>query len=193
MSRADYYIDLLKSRLLSEEDIIEICKEFKLEMPDFNNSHDWIFGLMSREILNKREEHKLKIYLNKFPINNGIDYAKLRRQINLSGRTPEQQRNDMFKTMNEASKKDEDKMEIFKGITFEELQNNIIKKGGSEADKIIRMRKQYNETMDELCDLCGRSHKEHDSRGFIYIHSGDNLKAGWSCVEDIIRKNKIEK
>ena len=193
MSRADHYINLLKSKILSDENIIEICKEFKLETPNFNNSHDWIFGIMSREILGKREEQKLKVYLNKFPINNGLDCKKLKRQINLLGRTPEQQRNDMFKTMDEASKKNEGEIELFKGITFEELQNNIIKKGGVEADRILRMREQHKERMEELCDLCGKFHKEHDSKGFIYFVSDDNLKAGWSCVEEIVRKNKIER
>lgn len=110
----------------------------------------------------------------------------------MTERTSEQQRNDMFKTMDDASKKEEDKREIFEGITFEELQNNIIKKGGSEADRILKMRKQHDETMNELCDLCGKPHKEHDSRGFIYIHGEDNLKAGWSCVEELVRKNKMK-
>lgn len=113
--------------------------------------------------------------------------------IILDKRTPEQQRNDMFKTMDEASKKNEGEIELFKGITFEELQNNIIKKGGVEADRILRMREQHKERMEELCDLCGKVHKEHDSRGFIYFVSEDNLKAGWSCVEEIVRKNRIER
>lgn len=108
-------------------------------------------------------------------------------------RTPEQQKNDMFKTMDEASKKNEGKIELFKGVTFEEIQNNIIKKGGAEADRILRMRKQDEERMEEVCDLCGKSHKEHDSRGFIYFVSENNLKAGWSCVEEIVKKNKIER
>jgi len=69
--------------------------------------------------------------------------------------------------------------------------SDIILDKNSKADRILKMRKQHDETMNELCDLCEKSHKEHDSKGFIYFVSDDNLKAGWSCVEELIRKNKI--
>jgi len=103
-----------------------------------------------------------------------------------SKRTPEQQRNDMFRTMDKANKN----REHYDPVSFEELQNNIIKKGGVEADRILRMRKQDEERMKEICDLCGKLYKEHDSRGFIYFITDDKLKAGWSCVEELIRRNK---
>ena len=80
----------------------------------------------------------------------------------------------------------------FKGITFKELQDDIIKKGGVEADRILRMRKQDEERTRELCEVCGRRHDEHDSRGFIYFVSEDNLKAGWECVEKLVRSNKLK-
>lgn len=108
--------------------------------------------------------------------------------LSVSGRIPEQQRNDMFKTMNNANKNSES----YEPITFEELQNNMIKKGGTDAEMVLTMRNQHEERMKEICDLCGKSNKEHDSRGFIYFHGGDDhLKAGWSCVEELVRKNKI--
>ncbi len=83
-------------------------------------------------------------------------------------------------------------IEQYKPVTFTELQDSIIKKGGAEADRILKIRKQHEETMEELCDLCGKPHKEHDSRGFIYFHGDDKVKAGWSCAEEIIRKNKMK-
>jgi len=78
----------------------------------------------------------------------------------------------------------------YKPITFTELQDSIIKKGGSDANMILTMRKQHEDRMKELCDICGKRHDEHDSRGFIYFHGDVKLKAGWSCVEEIVRKNK---
>ena len=104
-------------------------------------------------------------------------------------RTPEQQRTDMFKTMNKA----DENRESYEPVSFEEIQNNMIKKGGSDAKMILTMRKQHEEHMEKKCDLCGKSCKKHDSKGFIYFVSDDNLKAGWSCVEELVRKNKIKK
>jgi len=104
-------------------------------------------------------------------------------------RTPEQQRTDMFKTMNKA----DENRESYDPVSFEELQNNMIKKGGSDAKMILTMRKQHEERMEEKCDLCGKSYKKHDSRGFIYFHGDDHLKGGWSCIEELVRKNKIKK
>ena len=104
-------------------------------------------------------------------------------------RTPEQQRNDMFKTMDEADKN----REQYEPITFAEMGEKILKDENHPLYKgVVKGIEQSNKRMEELCDLCGKPHKEHDSRGFIYFHGDDRLKAGWSCVEEIVRKNKIK-
>ncbi len=84
-------------------------------------------------------------------------------------------------------------MDKFEGITFKELQDNIIEKGGAEGDRIIKIIKQHKETMKELCDLCRKTHEEHDSRGFIYFHGEGQLKAGWECVEKLVRREKLKR
>ena len=75
------------------------------------------FNLPERK---KRREERNKIF---------VDSIHKFCHPELLERTTEQQRNDMFKTMNEASKRDEGEMEIFEGITFKELQDREIEKG----------------------------------------------------------------
>ncbi len=94
----------------------------------------------------------------------------------------------MFKTMNEANKN----REPYDPISFTELQDSIIKKGGSDANMVLTMRKQHEDRMKELCDICGKRYDEHDSRGFIYFHGDDKLKVGWNCVEELVKKNKMK-
>ncbi len=88
MPRYDKYVDMLNSKILTDEDITKICKEFNLFQPNFNYSHEWIYSMITREILRKKEVQKFKQYVAKFPNYNGLDYKKLEKQINLSGRTP---------------------------------------------------------------------------------------------------------
>ena len=88
MNILDKTTNILKGRILSDDDIIDICNHFeclsKIEL-DFNNSHDWIYSLIAKEINKNKQVKNLQLYLNKFPINNGLDYKKLQKQINLSG------------------------------------------------------------------------------------------------------------
>lgn len=192
MSRVDYYISLLKSKILSEEDITEICKEFNLMPPSFTNSHDWIFGMMSREILRKREEQRFKECLKKFPDSTGLDLKKLKIQINLSGRTPEQQRNDMFKIMDDAhTKHEESKSEeekLFPDITFKELQDEEIRKGTETGKMYQKMRDQADEMNKELCMVCDKP-RDIDLRGFITIPDSDGkiYKVHYECVLKLIK------
>ena len=125
MNILDKTTNLLKGRILSDTDIIDICNHFKclseIEL-DFNNSHDWIYNLIAKEINKNGQVGNLTNYLSKFPFNNGLDYKKLGRQMNLSGRTPEQQRNDMFKIMNEADKNKEHYDPIYE---FQSIDNKL--------------------------------------------------------------------
>ncbi len=79
-------------------------------------------------------------------------------------------------------------MSEFEGVTFQELQDSIIKRGGKDANMMLRMQKQYDERQKEKCDLCGKFIGEHDSREFIYLHN-INKKVGWECVEMFVLQN----
>ncbi len=86
MNKVEKYISFMKGKVLSDNDITEICKKFKLSPPNFGYSHDWIYRIISNEILRKKVELEFKQYLDNFQDSNGIDYKKLERQINLSGK-----------------------------------------------------------------------------------------------------------
>lgn len=107
----------------------------------------------------------------------------------MAERTLVEQREDMFRTMNGAT---ENRKSECDNMTFESIQDNMVKRGGRDAHMVLSMRKCSEEKMKETCALCGKRRDEHDSRGLIYFSgSEDNLKAGWSCVENLVRKNKI--
>ncbi len=78
--------NILKKKSLTEEDIRGICEEFGLPQPDFNNSKDYLFGRIATQLLEKKEGQRFKKYMKKFQDSVGLDYIKLEKQINLSGR-----------------------------------------------------------------------------------------------------------
>jgi len=108
---------------------------------------------------------------------------------NKSERTPEQQRNDMFKTMDDASKKEEGKREVFEGITFEELQNKVIEKGGKDGKIFLEMRNLSEKMSKELCVICNKT-RDTDSRGFITIPDKDGkiYKIHYECVLKLVKE-----
>ncbi len=81
--------NLLKRKSLTEDDIKGICEEFGISQPDFNNSKDFIFSRIAAQLVEKREGQKFKKYMKKFQDSGGLDYIKLEKQINLSGRKTE--------------------------------------------------------------------------------------------------------
>jgi len=104
-------------------------------------------------------------------------------------RTPEQQRNDMFKTMNEASKKNEGEIELFKGITFTEIQDKVIKEDTKDGKIFQKMRELAEQMNKELCLLCDKP-RDIDMKGFITIPDRDGkiYKVHYECVLKLIKE-----
>lgn len=102
-----------------------------------------------------------------------------------SGRTPEQQKNNMFKTMNDADKKKNSQFVL----TFEQIQDRAIEMGGSEGRMYKQMREQADKMSKELCLLCDKP-RDSDTRGFITIPDRDGkiYKVHYECVLKLIKE-----
>lgn len=97
----------------------------------------------------------------------------------------EQQRNDMFETMNEANKKKDSQF----SLTFTEIQDKCIKEGTKDGKVFQRMREQAEQMNKELCLLCDKP-RDDDMRGFITIPDKDGkiYKVHYECVLKLIKE-----
>lgn len=82
--------NILKKKLLTEKDLKNISEDFGLSALDFNSSRDYVINSIVTMVLNKGEAKRLKEYLKKFQDaesgRRGIDYKKLEKQIDLTGK-----------------------------------------------------------------------------------------------------------